>query len=515
MNIIDRTISHIAPTLALKRARSRAVLNYLTHAGYVGASINRRSLRGWTPWAGDADADTLPDMDMLRRRSRDLFRNAPLATGALNTIRTNVVGPGLRLQSRIDREFLGLSDDQADAWERGAEREFALWAESQDADATRTDNFYGLQSLAFLSALLSGDCFAVMPMIPRRGQVYDLRVQVLEADRVQNPYHKMDSETTAGGVEVDGVGAPVAYHLANSHPGSMFTVNDGFKRLPAFGARTGRRNVIHLYDRLRPGQRRGVPILAPVIDSLKQLARYSDAELMAAVVSGMFTVFVKTDLGVLAHGYDVGERLTADPDLYEMGNGSVVVMDPGEDITLANPQRPNQAFEGFMQAIMKEVGSALELPYEILIKHFSASYSASRAAFLEAWKFFKSRRAWLAFRFCQLVYEEWLCEAVAKGRLAAPGFFLDPAVRWAWSRAEWTGPAPGQIDPLKEVEAAVIRVDNGFATRSEETQALTGGDWETKHRQRAKEERMRQADGLAVASREVSEKARVTDAKEE
>ena len=55
--------------------------------------------------------------------------------------------------------------------------------------------------------------------------------------------------------------------------------------------------MIHLFKTLRPGQSRGVPYLAPVIEPLKQLGRYTEAEIMAAVISGMFTVFVKSESG--------------------------------------------------------------------------------------------------------------------------------------------------------------------------------------------------------------------------
>lgn len=51
-------------------------------------------------------------------------------------------------------------------------------------------------------------------------------------------------------------------------------------------------------------------------------------------------------------------------------------------------------------------------------------------------------------------YEEFITEAVARGRLQAPGFFLDPAIRAAWCGTEWYGTAQGQIDPLKEAKAA-------------------------------------------------------------
>ncbi len=144
-----------------------------------------------------------------------------------------------------------------------------------------------------------------------------------------------------------------------------------------------------------------------------------------------------------------------------------------------------------MLAILRQVGVALEIPFEMLVKHFTASYSAAQAALLEAWKFFRSRREWLACMFCQPVYEAVITEAVARGHLNAPGFFSDPMLRAAYLGSEWIGPPRGQIDQLKEGKAARERVDMGISTLAEETAALTGGDWERKHRQRTKEKRLR------------------------
>lgn len=109
---------------------------------------------------------------------------------------------------------------------------------------------------------------------------------------------------------------------------------------------------------------------------------------------------------------------------------------------------------------------------------------------------FRTRRAWLAASLCQPTYQEWLAEAVAKGRVIAPGFFGDPAVRAAWSQAEWYGPAAGQIDPRKEAEAAVIRVEQGFSSRARETAELTGSDWNRIHQVRVREERLRREGGV-------------------
>jgi len=498
--IPDRIIKYFNPVKARERMQARIMMALA--GGYVGGSRSRRSMSGWIPSTGDADADILYDLPVLRGRSRDLARNNPLATGALNTTVTNVVGTGLKLQARIDRDVLNLTEEEADAWEARAEREWRLWAESQECDATRTLTFADMQELAFRQVLENGDVFFLLPRLKRGNFPYMLRLQAVEADRVCNEDNKPDSDRLSGGVEKDKYGAPVAYHIAKRHPGRIFgSVKQEWVVVKAFGEKTGLRNVIHLFRQLRPGQSRGVPYLAPVIEALKQISRYTEAELMAAVVSGMFTVFIETatgdgELAPMAPTDDIGGSDT-DED-YKLGNGAIVGLAPGEKISAANPGRPNTAFDPFVLAVLRQIGVALELPFEVLVKHFTASYSAARAALLEAWKFFNSRRQWLAKNFCQIVYEHFIYEAVALGRLDAPGFFDDPMISKAYCGAEWIGPAKGMIDELKEVKAAREKIDMGVATISEVTAELTGGDWEKKHRQSAKEMRMRREAGLVV-----------------
>ena len=138
------------------------------------------------------------------------------------------------------------------------------------------------------------------------------------------------------------------------------------------------------------------------------------------------------------------------------------------------------------------------LPFEVLVKHFTASYSAARAALLEAWRFYKSRREWLASMFCQPIYEAWLEEAVALGRIDAPGFFDDPIVRAAYCGAVWVGDAPGQIDPLKEINAAKGRLELNLTSLSDECVAITGSDWDATIERRAREEERMQELGLVT-----------------
>lgn len=499
MNMLDRAISYVSPTSAARRIRARMALDIM--ASYDGASKSRRSLSQWLTFGGDADADILMDLPTLRSRSRDLMRNNPLAAGAIKTKLTNVVGSGLRYQARIDRDTLGMNEDQADAWESVAEREWGLFWNSKDVDICRTLNGTALTRQVYQQEKENGDVFVLFRRQKVSGYPYELRLQVIEADRVENKDRAMDSETLAGGVEKDRYGAPSRYHVMRAHPGAVHGKSKlEWDMVPAFGARTGLRNVLHFYAQGRPGQSRGVPDLAAVIEPLKQLGRYTDAEIMAAVISGYFTVFIETD-GVAAGGFDYtkfGDELgTSDTDKdYKLGNGAIIELGKGEKIHDSNPGRPNQAFDNFVMAILRQIGVGLEIPFEILIKHFTASYSAARAAINEMWKYVMSERRRLADDFLRLVHEVWMYEAVASGRILAPGYFADPLIRSAYLGSEWIGPAKGQIQELQEVEAAAARVKNGFSTLQNETVQLTGGNWETNHPQRVKEHRKRIADGL-------------------
>jgi lambda family phage portal protein len=486
--------------------------------GYNGARLDRRVTGGWFASQSDADAAQLPDIPMLRDRCRDMMRNHPLAISAIGTTCQAVVGKGLSLQARPNARTLGWNPEQVAQWKENTESEWRLFAESANCDITRTQNFYGLQALVFRSALESGDCFALLPMQAVPGWPYKTRIQVIEADRIANPARGMrdGSKLSTGfsvwaGVEKDDYGAPVAYHILRQHPGSV----QGFgkwqaDRYAAFGEKTGRRNVLHLYDRLRPDQTRGVPFLAPVIESLHQLGKYTEAELTAAVVSGLFTVFVETPTGeglnltASAAAAQAGIVPSAgastsanDPNKpLQMGAGLIVDLADGDKVQFADPKRPNTAFDGFVQSILRQIGGALGLPYEILVKQFVASYSAARAALLEAWRFYNGRRTWLADFFCQPIYEAWLDEAVASGRIPAPGYFANPVVRQAYLGTEWIGDAPGSIDPEKEVRAANARIELGVSSRQRETMELTGQNWEDVHAQQVREKQMRLRDGL-------------------
>lgn len=465
----------------------------ILNSGYSegGASRTKRALKAFDANSLSPQSDIDLNNQTLRRRGRTLYMSAPIGTSAIRTNRTNVIGCGLQLRARIDRNYLHMTPEQADAWEANVEREFSLWASRKNAcDATGVNDFYGLQQLALISWLMSGDVFVVVkrrdatPLCP-----YTLRLHLVEADRVATPNVLLGTTGAAAngnaiydGIEVDSFGSVTAYHFRSTYPGENGTERTEWSRVPAYGEKTGLPNVLHVMDSERPDQYRGVSYLAPVIEPLLQMRRYTEGELTAAIVESFFTAFITTEADPSTNpmnevGGEDPER-SRDPNEYEMGPGQINILDPGESVTFGDPKRPASGFPAFIRAMCEQTGAALEVPADLLLKAFGQSYSASRAGLLEAWKGFKMRREWFANDFCHPVYEIWLSEAIAAGRISAPGFFTDPAIRAAYLKSDWIGPSQGQLDPTKEISAEAMAVAEGFSTREQSTVRLNGGQWD-------------------------------------
>jgi len=462
----------------------------------AGASITKRSLKGFDARSGSPNEDINYNNNILRQRSRILMASGGVALSAINANRTNVVGIGLYPKSRINRTFLGLSIEEADEWQAKAEMEFSIWATNKRAcDATGINDFYSMQQLVLTSWLASGDCFGLIKrQEPTKLMPYGLRIHVIEADRIATPASSTNGtfRITDGlyngnrvydGVEVSDEGLILAYHIRNNYPFENNSKITKWTRVPAYGDETGLPNILHVMNTERPEQYRGVPFLAPVIEAVNNIKRYTEAELMAAIIESFYTAFITTESE--AGGIPFNEAIpedapeySDDEDEYEMGPATTVRLKPGEGVTFGDPKRPNGGFPTFVRAVVTHIGAALEIPADLLEKAFNSSYSAARAALLEAWKAFRMRRRWFVSDFCDPVWEIWMYEAVARGRLIAPGFFDDPLIRKAYLGCTWIGPSQGMLDPTKEISAEVMACEYGLSTYSDSATRLNGSDWD-------------------------------------
>lgn len=481
----------------------------VSNTGYSenGASYTKGSLAAWHPIKSSPQSDIDSNLGTLRNRSADLYLGTPTATAAINTSRTNIIGAGLRVSPRPAYKILGITAEEGEEWSRKTKAEFDLWASSKECDIYGRNNFYDMQDIAYVSYAVDGDSFAIFkyrqetPLIP-----YSLRIQLLEAARVGNPWaNSIDGYNLPGmvvmrndknnnriinGVEVDEDGKAVAYWVANRYqydPVNMDKIPE-WVRVEAVGKRSGMPNIIQICHDERPEQYRGVPKLAPVIETIKQMGRYTNAELTAAIVKSFFSLFIAEQEEHENGDFPISQVLGSATSTKHiprinkndllLGAGTINEIPMGYKVETVDPQRSLSTFEPFISLLSKQVGAALGIPGEVLMKSFNSSYTASRAALLQAWSEFKMRRLWFSRDFCQPIYETWLMEAIVRGRIKAPGFFDDPIIRQAWTNAEWYGPVMGVLDPVKEAQSAQLRILFGLSTREKEAAEMTGTSWD-------------------------------------
>lgn len=472
------------------------------NSGYSegGASRSRNTLKTWQPQHFSSKEDIDKNLSTLRDRAHDLAINSPVGAAAINTMVTNVIGVGLKLFPRIKHQTLGLTPEAARDWSRKTKEEFELWAKSALAcDFIRRNNFYELQRIAFGSYLTEGDNFCLFRRRePTKFNPYSLRLQLIEAQRVSNPVvnggmiaavsnvemKKIGSQNRiVNGIEVDREGAQVAIWISNRIWNEISTVEPELKwqRVRWYGRDSGERNLLHICADSRPDQFRGVPLLAPVIESLKQISRYGDAELTSAIIKSFFSIFFVQPLSNLeinsVLGADDDGKPIVDVNEYRLGPATMAALPKGVDVKAVDSSNAQSTFDAFTGAYLKQVGSAINIPYEVLLKNFTASYSASRAALLQAADEFRQRKGWFIADFCEPIYQQWLSEAVAIGRIEAPGFFDDPIKKTAWSAADWYNEQSHFLDPVKETQAMILRLQAGLSTYSSEVANATGQDF--------------------------------------
>jgi lambda family phage portal protein len=474
---IDRLVGMFSPGAGARRAFQRAQERQALRASaaWDGASNSRRwADRSITGGSADGDLDR-DDIDKLRSRSRDRWRNDGLAHGALNAMVEGIAGCGMRPLLRLDAQALGIPRERARELQRQASQLWREWCRT--ADACERVTMDELQSLIIGSCLMSGDTFVRPLMVQSATQPsrFELRVEVIEGDRCDTPLGKI-ATAVRNGIELGERGEPTHYWISREHPGDSLGART-FDRIPRIGP-TGRPNVLHVYAVDRPGQSRGRPLLAPVLDAFKDLDDYIEAEVVRSQVAACFAAFVKRNdpygaaLAATASGTSSGQQREI-----EIVPGGIHYLQQNEDISFGSPSSPNAAWDGFVRATRQMICAPLDIPYEIAARDMRGlNYSNARAAFLLAWRSFQKRQRWAVNTFLQPLWEMLLEEAWLKGLWEAEDF---AERRSLWTNTIWIASGKGWIDPLKEVQAEQVRLENALTTRSQIAAANDGLDWET------------------------------------
>lgn len=433
MSALDKVIGYISPSTQLRRARAQAALK-LVERSYDGAKTGRRT-SGWVSGGTSANSEIAPALTLLRNRSRDLVRNNPYAAKAINSLVSNAIGIGITPT---------LSDGQA-LWKR--------WATECDADGQL--DFYGLQMLAARTIRESGEVLVRLRYrLPSDGLSVPLQLQVLEPDYLDN--FKYENLPNGGwiqhGIEYDAIGRRAAYWLYKKHPGELSPVLNGLLsyRVPAT-------DVLHIYEKTRPGQSRGVPVLAPSMLKMRDLDDYEEAELVRKGIEACFAAFVTTDADGLTMGESSTESGSSNRRLENLSAGMIQYLKPGEDVSFGSPGAV-QGYNEYIRTQLHAIAAGAGITYEQLTGDLSqVNYSSIRAGTLEFRRMVEQWQ-WLTFipMFCQPLMRAWLDAAVLNGKLKT----AQVDVNWTTTRFDW-------VDPVRDVTGELMEIAAGLKPWSE------------------------------------------------
>lgn len=488
ISFLDRMIAAVSPSAAVKRMQARRMLEL---TGYYRSASTSRIRSNWLS-GGNSDA-TPPawELQALRARARDANRNDPVAKGATETLIQNILGSGLRPQSRIRGDQLGVSKDHARNLQKQVETIFSNWAKWSDAAGILT--FDEMQQLSLRKIIEDGEIIIIPTWSSESWRPLSRTIELVEADRLVAPGAR--SNMAVNGIEFNAAGCPTKYWIKQAaNKGSNAAAADAFTGIAARDA-DGRPKIIHVFRVDRVGQTRGVPFFASVLSYLKDLADYLEAEVISARVAACLAVFItKQDPMQTAFNLSGTTESTGDR-IQSIEPGLVGYLNPGESINVVDPKRPGDAFPSFIETMLRIIGGALGIPYELLAKDFSkTNYSSARASILEGRRMFMQWRTWFADKFCQPMLELVLEEAYLRGAFTCPDFYKN---KTELCRVQWLGGGWGWVDPVKEIKASTSAVDANLSTLAEEA-ANQGRDWEEILEQRATEKGKIDELGLSV-----------------
>ncbi len=440
---------------------------------YQGANTGRLFADFLTS-STSADAEVKDNLRILRDRGRELARNDAYISRYLNLMVSNVIGKqGVRVSSK------SYNDDRS--LDIGAnlliERSWKEWSQLGNCTLNGRLSFLDCQKIFIETLLRDGE--VLIRKVKTTDSPFGFQIQFLEADHLDE--QKNDSTLPNGrsikmGVEVDRNDKPIAYHLFKKHPYSNTYPKPAqeYIRVPAD-------EIIHAYLPNRAEQTRGVSFIAPVMANVKQLNAYLEAEIVAARVGASKQGFFISPDG---DGY-VGDgdyedtfnpTMTAQAGVFEQ-------LPAGMDFKAFDPSHPNSAFDSFTTSVLRSIASGLNISYHSLSNDLtSVNYSSIRQGALEDRSNYQIMQQFVIEHFVDPIFKAWLEMTISTGYINLPMGKFDKFARGI----TYMPRSFAHIDPLKEMQANVIGLQNGTITYSDITSTF-GRDVEELFEQHQKE----------------------------
>lgn len=493
-----------------------------------GAELFDRETVGWIPSVRSPDQINNIAKPLADARGRDMVRNDGYAQGGSALHKDNIVGSLFRLNAKPNIDVLGVDEAWAEEFQRVVEARFMAVAESEECwfDAARRNTFTAMIRLAVGSFVMSGEVLATAEWIRSNLRPFKTAVQMIAPERLSNPWGVADNKYRRRGIERDDYGAPQFYNIRASYPTEVYDINAfTWKRIPARKP-WGRRQVIHIIEQLLPDQSRGISDMVAVLKQMRMTKKFQEVALQNAVINATYAAAIESELPPTDVFTAIGANDPNQPMMqllqqylgtymqvmgaYTDASKNIAIdgakiphLFPGTKLNLQPVGNPGGIGSHFEESLLRHIAAALGLSYEQFSRDYTkTNYSSARASMNETWKFMQSRKRMVADRFASQIYALWLEEEINAGNIPLPkgktaAWFYEPMVRDALCQCTWIGASRGQVDELKETQAAILRIDSGLSTYEEECARL-GKDFREVFAQRAREDRIIKEKGLTL-----------------
>lgn len=496
--------------------------------GLEGAERTSRETARWNPSMRSPDQVINYAKPMADARSRDMVQNDGYAAGAEALHKDNVVGSQFRLNAQPNWRLLGADEGWAEEFQVVVENRFHTIAESEDCwfDASRRNTFTGMIRLAVGGFLFTGEVLATAEWLRNPRRPCRTAIQTISPDRLSNPNGNADDREWRRGVKRDAQGAPVAYAIRNAHPSELYDHQSLQWKIVNAEKPWGRKQVIHIIEQRMPDQTRGISDMVAVLKQMRMTKNFQEITLQNAVINASYAAAIESELPssdvFAAIGAGASTPIAGMGNYFDfymqaltsyLGESKTIALDgakiphlfPGTKLNLKPIGTPGGVGTEFEESLLRYTAASLGLSYEEFARDYSkVNYSSARASMNNTYKFMQSRKKSVADRLANNIYALYLEEDIAAGNIPLPkgktrDWFYEPLVKDALTTCTWIGAGRGQIDELKETEAALARIAGGLSTYEKECARL-GDDFRTTFEQRAREEAILKRYGLQFAA---------------
>jgi len=510
--------------------------------GIEGAQRTSRETVNWSPpQLISPDSLINPVKDMADARAQDLLQNDGYVTGALHTNRDSIVGAQYMVNATPNIDVLQqLVATSKDSWSRKiqfteawlenfqavAEARFNLLGDSPRnwLDASRRNTLTDMIRLGIASHLITGEITASAEWIRQNGRPCNTAIQMINPVRLCNPNMQSDTVNMRKGVVSDTWGQPVSYWIRNGYPYDPFNMTENYKWTNVAAEKPwGRKQFIHIVEQFLIDQTRGISEMVAAMKQMRMTRKFQDITLQNAVVNATYAAAIETELpkdmiwqtmgggqnefannGIGDFMAGLAQYMAASKNIH-LDGVKVPVLYPGTKFQTKTLGTPGGVGTTYEESLLRNVAAAFGLSYEQYSRDFSkTNYSSARASMGETQKRMNSKKKVIADRFATDIYYLWMEEEINAGNLPLPGnctaeefaaFFYLPLAKEALCSCSWIGASRGQIDELKETQAAILRINSGLSTRERESARL-GDDWRANMRQLKREKQMAAELGL-------------------